>query len=131
MQKTLFLFFVLVFCLTAFATAEDDIAYLAEAISSAFGDAPFVCRVAFGEMLVNRLDSERFPDAMPAVLYELYGDRIPRKKASESDLRAAAVAYRRLGFSGGALYAALWKDAENTPLSWRSGVRLYGWYFYM
>jgi|GEM_PF-1675303 len=130
MKKTFFILFLLLCCLPVFA-ADADIPYLAEAISAAVGDAPFVVRVAFGEMLVNRLDSDRFPDALPAVLYGLYGDRIPRKKASESDIRAAAAAYRRLGFAGGALYVTKWSEAQNTPLVMRSGVRLYDWFFYI
>lgn len=113
------------------ASVYESVPYLAEAIAAFGSEEPFVVRVAFGEMLLNRLDSDRFPDTLPAVLYDYYGDRIPRKKAGESDLRAAAAAYRRFQFADGALYVAKWSEVQNTPLIMRSGVRFYDWYFYM
>ena len=131
MRKT-FVMILTVFLLFVYVhAAENEITYLAKAISASVGKEPFVVRVAFGEMLLNRLDSDRFPDALPAVLYSLYGGRIPLHQPSESDLRAAAAAYRRFGFSDGAVYAQKWSAVQNTPLVMRSGVRLYGWFFYI
>ncbi len=131
MRKTFLILGLILLLTVPVLAAEAEIAYLAEAISASFGNAPFVVRVAYGEMLLNRLDSDRFPDTLPAVLYSLYGDRIPRKAASGSDLRAAATAYRRFRFADGALYVKKWSEVENTPLMMRSGVRLYDYYFYM
>lgn len=131
MRKTFFILLLAVLLSVSAFAAEEDIPYLAKAIAGSFGDESFVVRVAFGEMLLNRQDSDRFPDALPAVLYGLYGDRIPLKKATDSDLRAAAAAYRRFNFADGALYVTKWSEAQNTPLVMRSGVRFYDWYFYM
>ena len=111
-------------------SSEAEAQYLAEAIA-ALGDEPYVVRVAYGELLLNRLDSDRFPDTLPAVLYSMYGGRIPRGKPTESDRRAAATAYRRLRFADGAFFMCKWSEAENTPLMMRSGVRFYDWFFYI
>lgn len=111
-------------------STEEEVQYLAEAIA-AFGDEPYVVRVAYGELLLNRLDSDRFPDTLSAVIYSMYGDRIPHGKPTESDRRAAATAYRRLRFADGALFVRRWSEVENTPLMLRSGVRFYDWFFYI
>ena len=111
-------------------SADSEVEYLAEAIA-ALDAAPFVVRVAYGEMLLNRVDSALFPDTIPAVLYSLYGDRIPRKTPTPSDRRAAMTASRRLRFAEGALFMRKWKEVENTPLQMRSGVRLYEYFFYI
>ena len=120
-----------IFWLAGTATSADsEVEYLAEAIA-ALDAAPFVVRVAYGEMLLNRVDSALFPDTIPAVLYSLYGDRIPRKTPTPSDRRAAMTASRRLHFAEGALFMRKWKEVENTPLQMRSGVRLYEYFFYI
>lgn len=111
----------------ACAAAETDV--LAEAIADCMGKEPFVVRVAFGELLLNRVDSAAFPDTVDEVALDFADGHI--RDASESDYRAAASAERRFGFAGGALYVKKWKEVENTPLEMRSGVRLYDWYFYI
>lgn len=125
--KTLFaVYFVCILCFAA-AAAETDA--LAEAISDCMGKEPFVVRVAFGELLLNRLDNDAFPDTIAGVASDFADGHI--SDVSESDYRAAASAERRFGFAGGALYVKKWKSVENTPLEMRSGVRLYDWYFYI
>ena len=131
MRKTFIVMLCMLLLSVCVRAADTDITYLAKAISAACGEEPYVVRVAYGEMLLNRVDSDRFPDALPAVLYSLHGGRIPLQKPTESDLRAAAAAHRRFGFADGALYAQKWSEVQNTPLVMRSGVLLYGWYFYI
>ncbi len=115
MKKYIILLVVLIFCITVVASSEEDRVYLlAEIIAGEMGDEPFVVRVIYGEMLLNS---------------PMMGGK--RKNPSQSDLRAAAAAYCQYGFSGGARNAVRWKKAESTPLEMRSGVRLYGWYFYI
>lgn len=123
------LFAVCIACVLCFASAAAETDALAEAISDCMGKEPFVVRVAFGELLLNRLDSADFPDTVDEVARDFADGHI--SDVSESDYRAAASAERRFGFAGGALYVKKWKTVENTPLEMRSGVRLYDWYFYI
>ncbi len=109
------------------AAAKTNATELADAIAAEMGGEPYVVRVLYGEMLLNRLDSGAFGNT----LAEVSDTRIRAGRAEESDYRAAAAALRRFGFAGGALYVAKWKEVENTPLVMRSGVRLYDWYFYI
>lgn len=123
------LFAVCFVCILCFASAAAETDTLAEAISDCMGKEPFVVRVAFGELLLNRLDSADFPDTVADVARDFADGHI--SDVSESDYRAAASAERRFGFAGGALYVKKWKSVENTPLELRSGVRLYDWFFYI
>ena len=88
-------------------------------------------KVAYGEMLLRRIESELFPDTLPALVYAMrQSDAVRRALPDGADLCAADIAAQNLEFTGGALYFAKWKDVENTPLSMRSGVRFYDWFFY-
>lgn len=105
--------------------------YLAKAIAVGTSGEPFVVKVAYGEMLMRRIDSALFPDTLPALVYAMeQSDAVRRALPGDADLCAADIATQNLGFGGGALYFSKWKDVENTPLSMRSGVRLYDWFFY-
>lgn len=108
--------------------AEAEQMYLAKAIASVMGKEPFVVKVAFGEVLLNRLADPRFPDTLPAVMQSL-GKRA-NAAPTEEDLRAASVVLCNYGFSGGALYVEKWRKRKNTPSAERRGARLYTWYFY-
>ncbi len=115
MKKVVIVIVVLLFAVSLIAAEERNPVYtLAERIAGEMGDEPFVVRVAYAEMLLNR---GKFTGK--------------RKKPSTSDLRAAAAAYCNYGFSGGAVNFIKWKKAENTPLEMRSGVHLYEWFFYI
>lgn len=113
------------FCITA--SAKESVDSLADAIAARMGKEPYVVRVLYGEMLLNRLESTTFPDTLDEVSDAV----ILSGKANDSDRRAAAAALRGFGFAGGALYVAKWSEIENTPLMMRSGVRLYDWFFYI
>lgn len=117
---------ILLLCFTAAASDYDA---LAEVIADCMGNEPFVVRVAFGELLLNRLHSDAFPNSLFEAAREFGNGYI--RDANDSDRRAAAAACRNLGFTGGAVYVIKWKHAENTPLAMRSGVRLYDWFFYI
>lgn len=115
MKKVVIILIVILFAVSLNAAEENDpVLALAEHIAGEMEGEPFVVRVAYGEMLLNRGE---FPQKR----------RIP----SESDIRAAAAAYCNYGFSGGAVNVIKWKKAKNTPLEMRSGVRLYEWFFYI
>ncbi|MBQ5390125.1 MAG: hypothetical protein IIU58_04380 [Clostridia bacterium] len=130
MKKLCLLIFAVCVSFTlCFSCAGAQADALAEAIADCIGKEPFVVRVAFGELLLNRVDSVGFPDTVDEVALDFADGHI--RDASESDRRAAAAALRRFGFAGGALYVKKWEDVENTPLVMRSGVRLYDWYFYI
>ena len=87
------------------ASAKDSVASLADAIAAEMGGEPYIVRVLYGEMLLNRLDRPEFGNT----LAEVSDARIRAGRAEESDYRAAAAALRRFGFAGGALYVARWK----------------------
>lgn len=115
-MKHKFLFFTLLilFSLRAYAvdtTCQD----LAKAIAADIGDEPFVVRVAYGEMLLNRLHDEPL----------LNTNATP----TDSDMRAAAAALANFNFSGGATHVTK-LDKKSAPPENTSGVRLYDWYFY-
>ncbi len=116
-------------CVGAGAVAPRE--YLAKAIAVGTHGEPFVVKVAYGEMLLRRMESELFPDTLPALVYAMrQSDAVRRALPGDADLCAADIAAQNLKFTGGALYVAKWKDVENTPLSMRSGVRFYDWFFY-
>lgn len=128
-MKHKFLFFTLLILLSIRASAADDkCTYLAKAIASEMGEEPFVVRVVFGEMLLNRLNDENFPDTLPAVCFSL-GIHTRNANVTDSDMRAAAAAMSNMNFGGGALYVQK-LDKKSTPLEATGGVRLYDWYFY-
>ena len=118
---------MLCICLCMAVSAKESADALADAIAARMGEEPYVVRVLYGEMLLNRLDSPIFADTLD----EVSDTVILPGRASDSDRRAAAAALRGYGFAGGALYVAKWSEIENTPLVMRSGVRLYNWYFYI
>ncbi len=124
-MKTKIIFFIIlaVFCINIFATESTHI-YLARAIASAVGDEAFVVRVHYGEMLMNRVESEEYPNALADVVAQM-GINISRKKPTDSDMRAAAAALADMDFCGGALNAKRRTPPANTDF-----VRLYNWYFY-
>ncbi len=127
MRSKIILLLALFLVLCIPAAAKTNATELADAIAAEMGGEPYVVRVLYGEMLLNRLDSPEFGNT----LAEVSDIGIRAGRAEESDYRAAAAALRRFGFAGGALYVARWKEVENTPLVMRSGVRLYDWFFYL
>ena len=122
-MKKILLVLIAVFALCLSISAVDSTHdYLAKAIASSVGDEPFVVRVHYGEMLLNRVKSADYPDNLRSVCAEL-GINITRKTPTDSDFRAAAAALADLDFCGGALNAKRRKASENA-------LRLYDWYFY-
>lgn len=99
-------------CLSASATdaTRQD---LAKAIAADMDGEPFVVRVAYGEMLLNRQEPLPAANAEP----------------TDSDLRAAAAALANFNFGGGATHV-IKLDKKSAPPENTSGVRLYDWYFY-
>ena len=122
-MKKILLVLIAVFALCINISAVDDTHdYLSKAIAGAVGDEPFIVRVHYGEMLLNRVESADYPDNLPSVCAEL-GININRKSPTDSDFRAAAAALADFDFCGGALNAKRRKAPENA-------LRLYDWYFY-
>ena len=128
MKKLIFLLLLLSTFLIGTSAVDNTQIYLARAIASKMGDEPFVVRVHYGEMLLNRVENDEFPDALSDVCADL-GINIYRTKPSGSDLRAAAAALSGMDFSGGALNVKKINKKSAPPES-SSGVRLYDWYFY-
>ena len=118
---------ILLLCINIFA-ADNECDYLAKAIASEMGGEPFVVRVMYGEMLLNRVAHENYPDTLPSVCFSL-GIKTRGVNATQSDKRAAAAALCGFGFSCGALNVKK-VNKNSTPLSNLYGVLLYGYYFY-
>ena len=108
---------------------EDDCEFLARVLANEMKNEPFIVKIAYCEMLVNRLDSEKFPDTLLAVAYSL-GAKRGKAKPSEGDYRAAAIALQRYGFFKDVYYMEKWQREKSTPQFKNCGVRLYDWYFY-
>lgn len=128
-MKKIFLFIIMlfIFCISVFA--NDDCTYLAKIAATALEDEPFVVKVVFCEMIMNRVKSEKFPDTLPAISYSL-GIRKKLRTPTEDDMRAAALALNGTDFGRGALYFEKCNKIKRTPPEKRGGVRLYDWYFY-
>lgn len=107
--------------------ASSKLEYLAKAISQEMGGEPFIVRVMYGEMLLNRLESEEYPDTLPAICFSM-GINVRNAKPDASDMRAASAALCGLGFSCGALNVRK-VEKRSIPQS-RDGILLYDWYFY-
>ena len=102
--------------------------YLSKAISAELNDEPFIVRVIYGEMLLNRLESKDYPDTLPAICFSL-GINVSGAKPTPSDMRAASVALCGVNFSCGALNAEKAKR-KSIPQAVGDGMLIYGWYFY-
>ena len=103
--------------------------YLAKIAATATENEPFVVKLVFCEMVLNRLESECFPTTLPAIAYSL-GIRKKLKTPTDEDLRAASLALFGTDFGCGALYFEKCDKTKRTPPEKRGGVRLYDWYFY-
>ena len=128
MKKIIILILILsIFCIRIFAT--DECTYLAKIAATYTDGEPFVVKVVFCEMILNRTKHNEFPNTMPAIAYSL-GMRGALKKPSNDDKKAAELAMSGTDFGGGALYFEKWSKIKRTPPEKRGGVRLYEWYFY-
>ncbi|MBQ8836357.1 MAG: hypothetical protein IJ002_02485 [Clostridia bacterium] len=113
-QKLIFFTLLVLLSIRTFA-ADITCTDLAKAIAAEMGDEPFVVRVVYGEMLINRLSEEPLPKSSAT--------------PTDSDMRAAAAALSGIDFSGGALNVQK-LDKKSIPPVLSGGIRLYNWYFY-
>ena len=128
-MKRLFILTVLLVILCISISATDECTYLAKIAATAAPDAPFVVKVVFCEMLMNRVKHENFPNTLPAVCFSM-GIRGKLKNPTADDIRAAALALHDFGFGGDTLYFEKCDKIKRTPPDKQSGMRLYDWYFY-
>ncbi len=86
--------------------ASEDIALvtLARAIENSMGDRPYVLRVAFGAVIVNRVRSDSFGGSVSAVLGAAGLYPSDTVKPSDRSLRAAKDALGGIDPTFGALY---------------------------
>ncbi len=128
-MKKIMVAVVILSVLTISASASfSDKDYLAGLSAKEMRGEPYIVKVAFCEMLVNRVKSPYFPSTLRAVAHELnFGST---ENISESDVYAAASALARIGFFKDIFYVKRYSEVKNTPLAMQGGVRLYDWYFY-
>lgn len=82
---------------------------LARLISAEVGDQSYICQVAFGAMILNRMKSPLFPESLDAVIYQAgafasVSDRRFSAAPSERALHAARDALSGSDPGSGALY---------------------------
>lgn len=128
MKKRILIILFLILMCNGISASEDECMYLAKVVATELYEEPYVVKVAYCEMLLNRVKHENFPDTLPAVCFSMGigHDKTP----TENDIRAAVTAYRGNGVVNGALHYERCDKVRRTPPEKRSGVRLYDWYFY-
>lgn len=94
---------------------------LARLISAEVGDRSYICQVAFGAMVVNRVKSPQFPDTLSGVIYQAgafpsVADRRLGNPPAERALHAARDALAGSDPGAGALYWFYAGDAQRQAL---------------
>jgi spore germination cell wall hydrolase CwlJ-like protein len=115
------------------AAAPTDEELLAELVASAFGDEePYICRVAFAAVMLNRAADPRYPSTVAGVaaqyrsLYET-----SEKTPAEMDRAAAAAAVSGVDPTFGATIVRRKNDTLRVPVSARLVLAVGGCEFYV
>lgn len=97
----------------AHSYSQEDLMWLARAISAEARGEPFLGQVAVGAVILNRVESPRFPNTIKGVIFEAHGgvyqfscvqDGSIYQEPSESAIRAAKEALRGVDPTNGSLY---------------------------
>lgn len=93
--------------------SQEDLLWLARAISAEARGEPFLGQVAVGAVILNRVESPKFPNTIKGVIFESFGgvhqfscvaDGSIYREPSESAIQAAKEALRGVDPTDGSLY---------------------------